>query len=127
VAKKQGGPYKRFQHLNVPAGEAKSLYWRVKNVSRKRLNEVHLSDSATNYPASWVARWFAGKRNITADVHTSDGHTFGLKRGKSKTFRQRLKAPDAAAGFCDNAYAGGPNASLDLATAGINDVAICGL
>ena len=126
VAKHEGGPYKEFQAINIPDGDVKNLFWRVKNVSSKRLKEVHLSDSSTNYPLAWGVKWFQREKDITDDVHTSDGHTFGLKRGRSKTFRQRLKAPFKAGSFCDTARAGGPNASLDLATVSVNG-AVCGL
>jgi hypothetical protein len=124
VAKHQAGPYKPFQLANIELNEAKDFYWKAKNITDAKLPEVLLSDS-TIYSPGWVSKWFRGKDNITADVQ-GGGYEFGLRAGKSKFFRSRLKPTTTASPLCAEAAAAPPETSTDFALVVIND-ALCSL
>jgi hypothetical protein len=124
VAKHRAGPYTPIQFGNIELNEAKSFYWKAKNITDARLPDVLLSDS-TIYLPGWVSKWFKGKDNITADVQ-GGGYAFGLKAGKSKFFRSRLKPTKTASPLCAEATAAPPETSQDLALVVIND-ALCSL
>lgn len=126
VAKHADGPYGTVTTVNIPAGQSKSVYWRVKNQSPGKLTDLLLSDSDTDYPVGWKARWYRGQKEITEGVQ-GGGHEFTLKKDASARFRLKLKAGDEADQWCVNVTVGKPLLGvLDEATASVNS-AVCGL
>ena len=119
VAKHKDGPYASTQSANIDLNQARPFYWKVKNLTDEKLPEVVLNDS-TLYPAGWVAKWFRGKENITTEV-LGDGYEFGLKAGKPKAFRSKLKPTKTAGPACHNAIAAPPETSPDSAAVIVND------
>jgi hypothetical protein len=120
VAKHKGGPYATGQPASIGLNQAKDFYWKVKNITNARLPEVLLTDNTDTSPG-WIVRWFRGKDNITTDVQ-GGGYEFGLRAGKAKVFRSRLKPTEGAEKqLCHAATAGPPETSLDEAIVFVND------
>jgi hypothetical protein len=118
VAKKQDGPYKNVQNVNIDLNEAKSFYWKAKNPTSTKL-DVLLTDPSF-YPVGWNTRWFRGNDDITEEVRAA-GYEFGLKAGKAKLFRSRLKPTKTAGPVCHEGNAAPPKTSTDFALVAVND------
>ena len=102
TAKKASGPYAEFTRLNIPDGEAKNGYVRVKNKLDKKVGVTLTYEIVVVSDPEYTIRWFKGKKNITADVSNA-GYDFGLRPGRSKVFRTKIKAPNGAEPMCMSA------------------------
>ena len=101
ASKHRDGPYlATTQSVNVPIGDAKSLYWKVKHVSGGAL-EMRFTDALTESPnpKGLKIRWFKGTKEITNEVKGS-GYEFTLPNGSRKFFRARVKAVGPSDGAC---------------------------
>jgi hypothetical protein len=101
ASKHRDGPYfESIQSVNVPIGDAKSLYWKVKHVSGGAL-EMRFTDALTQFPNpdGLKVRWFKGTKEIT-DAVKGSGYEFTLPKGSRKFFRARVKAVGATDGAC---------------------------
>lgn len=101
VSKHRDGPYvETTQSVNVPIGDAKSLYWKVKHLSGGKL-EMRFTDALTEFPnpPGLEIRWFKGHNEITDEVKSS-GYEFALPSGSRKFFRARVKAVGTSDGAC---------------------------
>ena len=102
TAKKASGPYAQVTRLNIPDGESKNGYVRVKNKLDKKVGATLTYEIVIVSDPEYTIRWFKGKKNITSDVANA-GYDFGLRPGKSKIFRARIKAPNGAEPMCMSA------------------------
>jgi hypothetical protein len=102
TAKKASGPYTQHTRLKIPDGEAKSGYVRVKSKLDKKVGATLSYELVAFSGPEYSFDWFKGKKKITADVN-DDGYDFGLRPGKSKLFRMRIKAPTDAEHICVSA------------------------
>lgn len=101
ASKHKDGPYlNTTQNVNVPIGDAKSLYWKVKHVTGGKL-EMRFTDALTETPnpEGLEIRWFKGTKEITDEVKGS-GYEFTLPNGSRKFFRARVKAVGTSDGAC---------------------------
>ena len=101
ASKHQDGPYiDGVQAVNVPVGETKSLYWKVKHVSGGKL-EMRFNDALTQSPnpEGLKIRWFKGTKEITEKVK-GVGYKFRLPKDSRRIFRARVKAVGASEGAC---------------------------
>ncbi len=101
ASKHEDGPYvETTQTVNVPIGDAKSLYWKVKHVSGGAL-EMRFTDAltASPNPEGLKIRWFKGTKEITNEVKGS-GYEFTLLNGSRKFFRAKVRAVGASDGAC---------------------------
>ncbi len=101
ASKHSDGPYlDTLQSVNVPIGDMKSLYWKVKHVSGGAL-EMRFTDALTQTPnpEGLKIRWFKGTKEITNEVKSS-GYEFTLPNGSRKFFRARVKAVGPSDGAC---------------------------
>jgi hypothetical protein len=102
AGKQKSGPFTHdLQHLNVPVGKAKRVYWQVKNKNGAPLDVV-FDDAATEGPQTEGFRinWFRGKKNISSDVK-GGGYEFHMKTGAKKLFSAVVRhRSNASPGFC---------------------------
>jgi hypothetical protein len=101
AAKHKDGPYaETTQDVNVPIGEARSLWWKVKHVSGGKL-DVRFTDAMTEFPNpdGLKIRWFKGDKEIT-DAVKGAGYDFKLPKGSRKLFRAKVKAVGPSKGAC---------------------------
>jgi hypothetical protein len=103
VAKHKDGPWKHGAHVQIPTGEKKSLYLRIKNVTSPAQSlDATLTEGTDGGPPDYRHTWFkgfAGDTDISHDVQTS-GYDFTLRHGKTKRFRVRVKAIDGSNPEC---------------------------
>jgi hypothetical protein len=100
-SKHKDGPYaETMQGVNVPIGEAKSLWWKVKHISGGKL-DVRFTDALTvnPNPEGLKIRWFRGDKDITEAVKGA-GYDFKLPKGSRKLFRAKVKAVGPSEGAC---------------------------
>jgi hypothetical protein len=103
VAKHKAGPWKHGAHVQIPTGEAKNVYLRIKNVTSPAQSlDVTLTEGTDgglpDYRHTWF-KGFKGDTDISHDVQTS-GYDFTLRHGKTKRFRVRVKAIDGSNPEC---------------------------
>lgn len=101
ASKHRDGPYlETMQDVNVPIGDAKSLYWKVKHITGGTL-EMRFTDALTETPnpEGLEIRWFRGTKEITTEVKGS-GYEFKLPKDSRKLFRARVKAVGPSDGAC---------------------------
>lgn len=101
ASKHKDGPYfETTRSVNVPIGDTKSLYWKVKHISGGSL-EMRFTDALTESPnpEGLKIRWFKGTKEITTEVKGS-GFEFTLPNGWRKLFRARVRAVGASDGAC---------------------------
>ena len=123
ASKHKAGPYLHdTQSLNIPVGESKNAYWRVKNISDKRLR-LTFDDAATGgNPEGYRVRWFDKRhRNISSAVKGA-GYVFRLRVGKTKMFSATVKhlADSLPPSFCLGGQAFVPATFADSAYFGVN-------
>lgn len=95
AAKHKHGPWKTGTHpVDIPAGQKRSLYVRIKNTSAPAHKQhVMLTEGTDGGPPDYHNSWFKDKKDISHDVQTS-GYDFTLKPGQAKRFRVRVKVDD---------------------------------
>jgi hypothetical protein len=101
ASKHEDGPYLHtIQSVNVPIGDMKTLYWKVKHVSGGSL-EMRFTDALTEFPnpEGLKIRWFKGPKEITEEVKGS-GYEFTLPNGSRKLFRAKVRAVEDSDGAC---------------------------
>jgi hypothetical protein len=120
AAKHKDGPYLHNpQGLMLPAGESKTLYWRVKNIAPDQKLELRFDDAATDPEDDYRVRWFKGHENITSDV-SGPGFEFKLKAGAKKLFSARVKHRTNSGILCLGGQASGSLVNPDAAYFNVN-------
>jgi hypothetical protein len=120
VAKKESGPYSVFQKVNIPVGESKSAYFKVKNKADSNLLHMNFNDNIPDPNPDFKVKWFRGDNNITSEVESEDGYPFTLKEDKPLIIRAKVKHLDPGAGVCIDAGAEGDDVGDSLAVLGVN-------
>ena len=102
AGKHKSGPFTHeLQHLSVPVGKAKTVYWQVKNRNGAPL-DVEFNDAATGdaNTEGFRINWFRGQKNVTSDVK-GDGYEFHMKADATKLFSAVVRhRSDGSPGFC---------------------------
>jgi hypothetical protein len=81
------------RNVHIPAGHSKNLYARITNTSHpNHPQDITLKDLSGATPGYHIS-WFKGNEDISHAVQTT-GYDFGLKHGKTKKFRARVKVTD---------------------------------
>jgi hypothetical protein len=93
LAKQVDGPYSDEIRRNVPTGEKKNVYIRVKNLGGAT-SSVQLFSPADDPPGYTFKYFRLNGDNVTADVTSGGGLSFNVKAGKAKKFRMVIKALD---------------------------------
>jgi hypothetical protein len=107
VAKDQNGPWKVSQNVNIPVGEAKGAYFRVKSRADGNLPNMNFNDF-TDDPNSedYKVNWFKGKDKISSEVKSAEGYEFTLKPDKPLVIRAKVKhVADPGDGTCVDGWA----------------------
>jgi hypothetical protein len=119
VAKHKGGTYTGFVNANVPDGETKVRYVRVR--SRADANQpANLTAELDVEGPQYTIKWFAGQENITPEIE-GDGYEFVLKPNKDRIFKVKIKAPQEAEGGCITAAVEVPTSTFETALIRINE------
>jgi hypothetical protein len=93
VAKKPEGPYANaWQDVNLPPGEAKNFYFKVKNKTSSNI-DTELSGTGDDLP-DFKVRWFRGNNDITDDVVQPGAIDVTLDPGEVRRYRARVKHRD---------------------------------
>jgi hypothetical protein len=102
AGKHKSGPFTHdLQHINVPVGKAKTVYWQVKNKNGAPL-DMEFNDAATGdgNTEGFRIHWFTGKKNISSDVK-GDGYEFHMKTDAKKLFSAVVRhRSNGSPGFC---------------------------
>ena len=118
-AKKSAGPYSEYIKKNVPDGETKPAYLRVRSKADANqpatLTDAYLVEPGPDY----TVKWFQGKKNITSDMN-DEGYEFTLKPDKDRIFKTKIKAPEGAQGICITASVEVPNLVFSNASIDVN-------
>jgi hypothetical protein len=125
IAKKAGGPYLEFAAVNVPDGETRTRYVRVRSKHNANQTATLTMGLASDGGPEYTFKWFRGKTNITPDIG-DDGYDFTLKPDKDRIFKVRIKAPEGAEPICMTAAVEVPASSFGTATLIVNH-ALCAI
>ena len=107
VSKHKDGPYVvPLAEANIPPGDTKNLYYKVKSQSDADYDGLRFDDSSSNPgQAGFRVKWFKGKTNITKKVR-GNGYRFDLPGDESRRFRAKVRATNDAEQMCLTGRAG---------------------
>lgn len=121
VAKHQDGPYSDYQTMNLPVGETKSAYFKVRNKANSNLLHMNFNDNTPDPdPEDFKVKWFKRDNNITSEVKSKSGYQFTLKQDKPLVIRAKVKHLDPGDGACIEGEAEGLDVGDDIALLAVN-------
>ena len=121
VSKQKSGGFGGSVATNIPSGEAKNFYLKVRNNSGSQIPVTMGQYTEVGLAPKWF-KGFSGSENITAAVEAED-YDFNVGPGKVKKFRWRIKLIEDEG--CAGTFVNWPVMNVDSAEVHINGDADC--
>ena len=93
VANSKDGKFKKVLTANLPAGERKDYFFRLRLKGDQPDHSVIFDDALTQdpHPDGYRVQWYRNGENVSSEVK-GPGYALTLKAGKPRYFQVRVKA-----------------------------------